>query len=358
MSYLIAGMLERHDRSRFEITGLSFGPEQNSPIRKRITSAFERFVDVRSQNDETVADLIRRLEIDVAVDLMGFTANMRPSVMARRPAPIQVNYLGYPATMGARYMDYILADATVIPKQGFEFYTENVVWLPDTYYPYDDRRVTSDRTRTRRECGLPDDAFVFCCFNNSYKITPEMFDIWMRLMRATPRSALWLLEANSKASANLQMEAEKRGVSPQRLIFASRELAAEHLERHRHADLFLDTLPYNAHTTACDALWTGVPVVTCQGTTFAGRVAASVLKAAGLCELVTTSLAEYEGLALRLASDPALLATLKEKTARTRHLCPLFNTDRFRRHVEQAYTIMVESHRRGDAPTSFSVPPS
>jgi predicted O-linked N-acetylglucosamine transferase (SPINDLY family) len=297
---------------------------------------------------------MRRSEIDIAVDLMGFTKDFRLGVLARRAAPIQVNYLGYPGPMGAPYMDYILADATVIPEDHDAFYAERVVRLPVAYQINDNRRVVS-HTPTRGECGLPQNAFVFCCFNNPQKITPEIFDIWMRLLRATEGSVLWLFAGNAKAAANLRLEAEKRGVAPERLIFAPKASVADHLARHRLADLCLDTLPYNAHTTASDALWAGLPVLTCLGETFAGRVAASLLKAIGLDALITRTLAEYEALALRLARDPAYLATLKDRLIRNRDTFPLFDTQSATRHIETAYQTMAEIARRRQKPRSFTV---
>jgi protein O-GlcNAc transferase len=275
-------------------------------------------------------------------------------VLARRPAPIQVNYLGYPATKGADYMDYILADPTVIPDDQRSFYKEAVIWVPESYFVNDNRRIISDHTPTRRESGLPDKGFVFCCFNNSYKIMPEIFDIWMRLLKATEHSVLWLFEANSTAAANLRREAEKRGVPPKRLIFAPKVSAADHLARHRLADLVIDTLPYNAHTTACDALWAGVPVLTCVGETFVGRVAASLLKANGLDELITQSLGEYEALALKLARDSSFLASLAERVVQNRSKCALFDTERSARHFEAAYHAMWERYQSGEMARPFN----
>ena len=355
VAYLTAGLFEQHDKSRFEVTGISFGPDQNSPTRTRIKSAFERFEGVTGKTDRQIAELIRRLEIDIAVDLMGLTEGNRLNVLAQRAAPIQVNYLGYPGTMGAGYIDYILADPTIIPDDQKAFYAEQVVWLPDAYQVNDNSRRISEHTPTRRECGLPKSAFVFCCFNNTYKIMPEIFDIWMRLLRATENSVLWLLEANAAAVANLRQEAEKRGVSSQRLVFAPKISVADHLARHQHADLFLDTLPYNAHTTASDALWAGLPLLTCAGSTFAGRVAGSLLKAAGLPQLVTRSLGDYEALALRLARDRAFLNSLKTRLKRSRESCSLFNTQCSTRHIEAAYIAMWRTHRQGRPPASFAV---
>jgi protein O-GlcNAc transferase len=354
-AYLTAGLFERHDKSCFEITALSFGQNDNSPARRRLEAAFEHFIDVRDNSDQEIAEFMRRAEIDIAVDLMGFTKDNRLGVLARRAAPIQVNYLGYPGTMGAPYMDYILADATVIPENHDAFYAERVVHLPGTYQINDNRRVISQRTPTREESGLPQNAFAFCCFNNPQKITPEIFDIWMRLLRASQGSVLWLIAGNAKAAANLRREAEQRGVATDRLIFAAKVSVADHLARHRLADLCLDTLPYNAHTTASDALWAGLPVLTCLGEAFAGRVAASLLKAVGLDALITRSLAEYEALALRLVRDPAYLATLKDRLIRNRDASALFDTQSATHHIETAYRIMADIARRNKKPRSFKV---
>src|ERR1700722_2140356 len=354
-AYLTAGLFEQHDKSRFEITALSFGQNDNSPVRRRIEGAFEHFIDVRDNSDQEIAALMRRSEIDIAVDLMGFTKDNRLGVLARRAAPIQVNYLGYPGTTGAPYMDYILADATVISEDHDAFYAERVVRLPGTYQINDNRRAISQRTPTRGECGLPQNAFVFCCFNNPQKIMPEIFDIWMRLLRETGGSVLWLITGNAKAAANLRLEAEKRSVAAERLIFAPKASVADHLARHHLADLCLDTLPYNAHTTASDALWAGLPVLTCLGETFAGRVAASLLKAIGLDALITHSLADYEALALRLVRDPAYLAALKDRLIRNRDESRLFDPQSATRHIESAYQTMADIARRNEKPRSFKI---
>jgi predicted O-linked N-acetylglucosamine transferase (SPINDLY family) len=354
-AYLTAGLFECHDKSRFEITALSFGQNDHSPPRRRLEAAFEHFVDVGDSSDQAIAALMRRSEIDIAVDLMGFTKDHRLGVLVRRAAPVQVNYLGYPGTTGAPYMDYILADTTVIPEDHDAFYAERVVRLPGTYQINDNRRAINQRTPTRAECGLPQSGFVFCCFNNPQKITPEIFDIWMRLLSATDNSVLWLFAGNAKAVANLRLEAQKSGVAPERLIFAPKASVADHLARHRLADLCLDTLPYNAHTTASDALWAGLPVLTCLGETFAGRVAASLLKAIGLDELITHTLADYEALALRLARDPAHLAALKDTLKRNRDTYPLFDTQSATRHIEAAYLTMAEIAKRHEKPRSFEV---
>ena len=353
VAYLIAGLLEHHDRSHFEITALSLAPDRASPMRARIEGAVEHFMDVSSNNDQDLAELIRRREIDIVIDLMGLTQHNRLDVLARRPAPIHVNYLGYSGTTGADFIDYIVADATVVPEEHRAFYSEEVVWLPDCYLITDDRRRIAACTPSRSACGLPEDGFVFCCFNNTYKLGPETFGVWMRLLKATPGSVLWLSEASATAQANLRREAEQSGVEAGRLIFAPRlPDVADHLARQRQADLFLDTLPYNAHTTAYDALWAGVPLVTCLGTSFVGRVAASLLKAVGLEELITHSLDDYEALALKLAYDPASLAALRDQLAHNKISFPLFDTARRTRQIEAAYTIMWQRYQCGETPKS------
>ncbi len=351
----VVGLFEHHDKSRFEITALSYGPDDGSDLRNRIKSAAENFVDVGAMTDDEIAEFIRRREIDIVVDRTGLMQYGRFSVPSRRVAPIQVSFLGYPGTMGADWMDYIIADPTIIPENHFQFYSEQVVWLPDTYQPNDDKRHILERLPTRPECNLPEAAFVFCCFNNTYKITPEVFSVWMRLLAATEGSVLWLIETSSTATQNLRREAKARGISPERLIFAPKIPRAEHLSRHRQADLFLDTSPYNAHTTASDALWAGVPLVTCLGCTFVSRVAASLLRAVGLPELVTTSLEDYEALALKLAREPSFLAAIKAKLARNRGTHPLFDTARYARHIEAAYTTMWQRYQSGETPKAFAV---
>jgi protein O-GlcNAc transferase len=354
VAQLVAGLFEHHDKSRFEISAFSYGPDDGSQLRKRIKTAVENFVDVRAMTDEEIAETIRRREIDVLVDLTGLTQYNRFSVLSRRVAPIQVNFLGFAGTTGADWMDYIVADPTLIPEDQTGFYSERVVWLPDTYQP-NDKRLVADRLPTRAECNLPEAGFVLCCFNSAYKIIPEVFAVWMKLLDMVEGSVLWLLEGNPTAVQNLRNEAKARGVSSDRLIFAPKLPVADHLSRHRHADLFLDTLPYNAHTTASDALRVGVPVLTRQGETFAGRVAASLLKAVGLPELITTSLEDYESLALKLAREPSLLAAFKAKLARNLDTCPLFDTARFARHIEAAYTTMWQRHQSSAAPQRFAV---
>jgi predicted O-linked N-acetylglucosamine transferase (SPINDLY family) len=356
-AYLAAGLFERHDRARFEVIGVSYGPDDRSPMRQRLMRGFDRFVDVQSRGDEEIARLLREMEVDVAIDLKGYTTDARPEILSYRPAPVQASYLGFPGTMAAPFIDYIVADRWVLPEQDRPYYTEQVVYLPDSYQVNDAARAVAERIPTRAEAGLPHQAFVFCCFNNSYKIMPPLFEVWMKLLRAIPESALWLLEDSRDAKRRLQQAAQAAGVDPARLIFAARVAPGEHLARHRLADLFLDTLPYNAHTTASDALWAGLPVLTCTGHTFAGRVAGSLLRAVGLAELVTHSLLDYETLALKLARAPALLAEVRGRLERTRSTAPLFDLERFRRHLEAAYLTMWETAQRGEPPRGFSVEP-
>jgi protein O-GlcNAc transferase len=356
-AYLMAELFELHDRSRFEILGVSFGRDDRSDIRARIVKGFDEFHDVQARSDRDVARLLSDRQVDIAVDLSGYSGDCRPRILAHRPAPIQVNYLVFPATTGAQFMDYVIADPIVLPFEQQPFFTEKIVHLPDCYQVNDSKRAISAGTPAREQAALPAKGFVFCCFNKNYKITPPMFDIWMRLLRAVEGSVLWLFRANRAAEGNLQKEAAARGIDPARLVFADRVSLEQHLARHRLADLFLDTLPYNAHTTASDALWAGLPLVTCRGNSFAGRVATSLLHAAGLPELVTNSLEDYEALALRLATEPALLAGLRKRLQQNRLTCPLFDTDRFRRHIEAAYETMWEIRQRGESPRSFTVEP-
>jgi protein O-GlcNAc transferase len=339
-AYLTAELFEQHDRSRFEIAAFSFGGSKAGPMRLRIERAVERFIDVTNLSDAGIASLSRQLEIDIAVDLKGFTQDSRPGIFAMRSAPVQVNYLGYAGTMGAPYMDYLIADRTVIPENRRKDYAETIFYLPNSYQPNDSKREIGADLR-RADCGLTQHGFVFCCFNASYKITPGMFQIWMNLLRSVEGSCLWLYADNRYASENLKSAARVCGIDPCRLVFARRCEHSEHLARYGLADLFLDTLPYNAHTTASDALWAGVPVITCLGDTFPGRVAASVLSAAGMPELVCDNLSDYEALAFRLASHPDELSELRSKLARNRGATPLFDTARFVKDIESAYTAMA-----------------
>jgi predicted O-linked N-acetylglucosamine transferase (SPINDLY family) len=355
VSYLLAGVFERHDRARFDTFAISLRPEEPSALGQRVKGAFSRFIDVSTQSDREVAELLRALEIDIAVDLAGLTDGLRPQIFSRRPAPVQVNYLGFPATTGATYMDYILADEFVVPRAQVQNFSECVVYLPDCFQANDDQRVMSERA-TRTDAGLPDEAFVFCSFNNTYKLNPAMFDIWMRLLDRVPGSVLWLVSAGAAVGGNLRREAMNRGVDPERLVFAPRRPYAEHLGRLPLADLFLDTLPFNAGTTASDALWAGLPVLTCAGEAFAARMAGSLLQAVGLPELITHSLADYEAKALKLAQQPQMLRSLRQRLGDKRRTAPVFDTDRCRRSLESAYVEMWQRHERGRGRASFAIP--
>jgi predicted O-linked N-acetylglucosamine transferase (SPINDLY family) len=357
VGYLTVGMFEAHDRSRFELIAFAFGPPAPGAMRARIAAAFDQFIEVEDRSDADVALLAREMEIDIAVDLMGFTTNSRTGIFARRAAPLQVSYLGYPGTMGADYIDYLIADTTVIPREDVRHYAEKIAYLPDTYWPFDSRLGVAERQFTRQEVGLPEQGFVFCCFNNNWKITPGVFDIWMRLLKRIEGSVLWLLEDNPAAGRNLGAEAGKRGIAAERLVFAPRMNLPEHLARHRLADLFLDTLPYNAHTTASDALWVGVPLLTRSGETFPGRVAASLLKAVGLPELITHTPEAYEALALEFATDAQKLGALRQRLAENRLTCPLFDTALFTRHIEAAFLAMWQRHASGLAADHIVVAP-
>jgi predicted O-linked N-acetylglucosamine transferase (SPINDLY family) len=352
---LMAGLYERHDRDRFEVIAVSAGANDQSAMRARLEKSFDRWLDISKLSDQDAADVIRDAGIDILVSLNGYFGEARMGVFARRPAPVQVNYLGFPATLGARYIDYIIADRIVIPDSEQQFYDEKVVTLPDSYQVNDDRGRDMTARPSRAEAGLPEDAFVFCNFNNAYKLTPSTFAGWMRILKQVDGSILWLLESTAPYPDNLRREAEKQGVAAERLVFAPDLPTPAHLARLQLADLSLDSLPYNAHTTASDALWAGVPLVTAKGTTFPGRVAASILLAAGLPELVTESQAEFEALAVRLAQNPAELGALRARLAQNRNTCALFDTDRFRKHIESAYRTMWERWLAGEKPQGFAV---
>ncbi len=355
---LTAGLFERHDRAKFEVIGFSLGPPTKDAMRARLEKSFDRFIEVDALSDKDVALLARRLEIDVAIDLNGLTTGSRTSIFALRAAPIQVSYLGYPGTMGAPYIDYLIADATLIPEDQQKHYVEKLAYLPDTYQVNDSKRFIADKQFARAECGLPEDGFVFCCFNNSHKIAPGVFDIWMRLLNKINGSVLWLSQSNNPTMRNLKGEAQARGIDPGRLVFAPFLPNPEHhLARLRLAGLFLDTLPYNAHATASDALWAGVPVLTCLGQTLPGRVAASLLNAVGLPELITKNHDQYEALALQLATKPRKILSLRRKLAANRLTQPLFDTARFAGHIESAFFTMWQRGQQGLAPGHIHVQP-
>jgi protein O-GlcNAc transferase len=334
---------------------LALCPDDASDLRRRLRASFDAFRDLDAMSDRQAADQIRELEIDILVDLTGHSRGARLDILARRSAPIQVSWLGHAGTMGAEFIDYMIGDPIVAPFAAQACFVEKIVHLPDCYLVTDTTRPLPAPIATRSALGLPDTGFVFCCFNNNYKITAPIFERWMRIRRAVDGSVLWLLRDNPAAERNLRREAEVRGVDPARLIFAPRVSALDHLARHGHADLFLDTLPFNAHVTAGDALWTGLPIVTCLGDAFAGRVAASLLHAAGLPELITSDLDQYEQLALRLAREPDLLAELRSKLNVNRGRFPLFDTGRFARNLEAAYHTIWERAQRGEPPASFAV---
>jgi predicted O-linked N-acetylglucosamine transferase (SPINDLY family) len=356
LSSAIVGCFEHHDKTRFEITAISLGPDDGSEMRRRVEAAFDSFIDVQAMSDAEVAKTLRERETDIAIEQNGYSGNGRPGILSHRPAPVQVNYLAYPGTMGAPFIDYIIADRLMIPDENRMFYTEQVVYLPHTYLPTDNKRPIAEITPSRAEAGLPETGFVFVCNNNAHKIGPEMFDIWMRLLQAVEGSVLWLKTLSPSTMINLRREAKSRGISPERLVFAPEVPdIGDHLARLRLADLFLDTLPYNAHATASDALWAGLPVLTCLGHSFPAGVAAGVLHSVGLHELVTKSLAEYEEQALALARNPERLAAIKAKLVRNRDTAPLFDTARFTRDLESAYTVMWERTQRGEPPESFFI---
>ena len=355
VSLLTAELFETHDRSNFEVYAFSFGPDTKDEMRTRLEGAFDRFLDVRDKSDREVAELARQMQIDIAIDLAGFTLDSRTGIFALRAAPVQVNYLGYAGTMGADYMDYLIADNQLIPEEARVDYAEKIVYLP-SFQPNDSKRAISEMKFSREELGLPESGFVFCCFNNSYKITPGTFDGWMRILKQVDGSVLWLAESNPIAASNLRKEALKRGVDAQRLVFAAKmPLLADHLVRHRAANLFLDTLPYNAHTTASDALWAGLPVLTCSGEALASRVAASLLTAIELPELITTTQSDYEALAVELANNPERLTVIRQKLERNRQSALLFDTQLFTRHIEDAYAQMMDRYHADLAPDHIHV---
>lgn len=351
--YLMVEMFEKHDRSRFELVAFSFGPDKDDAMRRRAVRAFDEFHDVRTRSDVEIARLSRDAQVDIAVDLKGFTRDSRAAIFAFRAAPVQVAYMGFPATTAAPYMDYLVADDVVVSPDTRAEYAERIISIPVSYMVNDSRRFMPTAQPSRVALGLPQSAFVFCSFNNNFKITPEVFDAWTRILGAVEGSVLWLLEDNPAAARNLRGHAEQRGIDPRRLVFAPRLPLDEHLARHRAADLFLDTLPCNAHTTASDALWAGLPVLTRKGTSFAGRIAASVVAAVDLPELITTSMHAYEETAVALARDPQRLGVLRQRLDRTRRSSALFDAAPFVRHLEAAFQHMHDRYRAGLAPEDF-----
>ena len=341
-SMLMAELFEKHDKSKFELFAFSFGPDIKDPMRERVEAAFDHFIDVSTMSDKEIAEFSRMLGIDIAIDLKGSTKDHRFGIFSYRAAPVQVSYLGYPGTMGAEYIDYLIADKTLIPEESQKFYTEKIAYMPHSYQVNDRSRVISDRIFTKQEVGLPEEGFVFACFNSNYKITPDVFDVWVRILKSVEGSVLWLFEENKTATLNLRKEARKRGLAPERLVFAPKMALSEHLARHKLADLFIDTLPCNAHTTASDALWAGLPVLTCVGESFASRVAASLLNAIEMPELITSSLEQYEELAIALGNDPQRVRALKEKLEGNKLTTPLFDSSLFTKNIEGLYVQMSE----------------
>jgi predicted O-linked N-acetylglucosamine transferase (SPINDLY family) len=349
-SHLLVGVLENHNKSRFEVYGFDNGWDDLSEVRQRINGSVDKIIDISRLDDSSAATTIFDQHIDILVNLNGYFGEHRMQLFAQRPAPIQVNYLGFPGTLGANYIDYIMADRIVIPEAHKLLFTEKVVYLPSCYQANDRKKEIGAHNSNRAAYELPEEGFVFCCFNNNYKITREFFSTWMRILTQVEGSVLWLVDDNAKATNNLRREAEARGVTAERLIFSKRVQLPEHLARHQLADLFLDTLPCNAHTTASDALWAGLPILTCLGETFAGRVAASLLHAIRLPELVTTTLEDYEQRAVNLAQHRDQLAIIKSKLAHNRLTTPLFDTKLFTKHIEEAYSAMYERYQAGVPP--------
>ena len=356
-SYLIAELLEKHDKNFFEVYGFSFGPNSNDGYQQRVSKAFDKFNIVNNLTDIEVASLSRRIGIDIAIDLKGYTMDCRPNLFSYRSAPIQVNYLGYPGSTGVNYMDYIIADNIIIPTQLNNLYSEKIIYLPNSYQPNDSKRKISDKIFTRKELNIPEDCFIFCCFNNTYKILPKIFNLWIEILKKVENSVIWLLDdsMNSIASKNLKKEARARGISDQRLIFSKKIPSDENLARLKLADLFLDTFPYNAHTTCSDALWAGVPVLTYSGESFASRVAASLLNSLGLKELVADSLDHYKAIAIQLAKNKNELFSIKEKLSIKKITSPLFNTNLFTKNLEKAYKIIYTRHLNNLSPENIEI---
>ena len=353
--YLLAELIELHDKKQFETIGISFGSSQSDEMRTRLEKSFDQFIDASAMSDIEIAQLSRKLKIDIAVDLKGFTQNCRTGIFTYRAAPLQVSYLGYPGTMAADYVDYLIADQIIIPPQSQAAYQEKIIYLPNSYQVNDRKRVISNTVFTKAELGLPEQGFVFCSFNNNFKILPPTFESWMRILKAVEGSVLWLYEDNETAAHHLRQEAEKHGVNPSRLVFAKGMPLAEHLARHQLADLFIDAFPCNAHTTASDALWAGLPVLTLMGNSFASRVAASLLNAIGLPELITVTPQAYEAMAIELARNPEKLHALKQKLASNRLTTPLFDTPQFTKDLEQAYVQMYNRYQADLPPENITV---
>ena len=353
--HLMAELFELHDKALFEIIAFSFGPDRLDQWRERAISSFDEFIDVRGKTDQEISLISKKLEIDIAVDLKGFTRDCRPNIFAEICAPVQVSYLGYPGTIGADHIHYLIADPTLIPNNKQHYYTEKIVYMPNSYQVNVSKRNISKAPLSRDNFGLPNNGFIFCCFNNTYKITPPTFSLWMNILKEVDESVLWLFESNNNSVINLKKEAIKYGINEKRMVFASHMPVEDHLNRLQLADLFIDTLPYNAHTTSSDALRMGLPVLTCLGESFASRVAGSLLNAVNLPELITNTPEEYEALAIELATHPEKLKVIKEKLASNLSTAPLFDTKRFTKNLESAYTQMYERNQKGLEPDHIYV---
>lgn len=350
--HLMSGLLKSHDHESFEVFIYSYGKPHEDAGRETAKNAADHFFDIHDMPDLDVLRMVRTHDLDIAIDLKGFTKDTKSRLFQLRLAPIQMNYLGFPGSMGAEFIDYIIADPIVIPDECKKSYSERIIYLPDSYQPNDNTREISTERSTKADFGLPEDAFVFCCFNNNYKITPDAFDIWMRILEKVEGSVLWLIRSNSQAERNLRCEAEKKGINPSRIVFAEKFPHTKHLERHVHADLFLDTFTYNAHTTASDALWSGLPMVSMAGEQFSARVGASLLSAAGLPELITYNRKEYEEKILELAMDPTKLRAIRDRLASNLSSIPLFDTQLYTRNFEaglrKAYGIYIRNGKPRD----------
>jgi predicted O-linked N-acetylglucosamine transferase (SPINDLY family) len=347
VSHLIAELIELHDRRRFEVFGFSFGINTRDPMRQRLEKSFDKFLDVKDLSDTQITELSRELEIDIALDLGGHTKDSRPQIFTERAAPIQISYLGYPGTWGAHCMDYLIGDKVVITDSNREHFFEKIIFLPNQFQVNPSYRPIASSQKSRNDYGLPEKSFVFCCFNNNWKIISSVFYQWLRILQKVPQSVLWLYVDNPTSATNLREEAIKHGLSPERVIFAGSVTREKYLEQYKFADLFLDTRPYNAGTTASDALWAGLPVLTQVGESFASRMAASLLANIGIAELITHTDEEYEALAVALASNPEKLANIKAMLTDNRLKKPLFDTPSFTKHIESAYQEAYERYQNG-----------
>ena len=353
---LIVNLFELHNKSNFEIYGFYFGPDINDSTYKRISKAVDKFINIRLKSDTEISKLSRNLQIDIAVDLMGHTERSRFEIFAERCAPIQVSYLGYAGTLGANCIDYLIADKTLIPKENQKYYSEKIIYLPNTYLVNDSTKKISEKIFKRDDLDLPKNSFIFCCFNQSHKILPETFNSWMKILKKVSGSVLWLFETNEISSKNLKQEAIKAGIDANRIIFAKRLIKLEeHLARYKVADLFLDTFPYTAHSTCADSLKAGLPVLTLQGQSFASRVSSSLLEVVNLKELITHSSNEYENMAVELANNLSKLKNIKKKLEDSKNKTPLFNTKLFTNHIEKAYILMFEKYIKGEENNNIEV---